>query len=189
MPMQALKCALDRTAVRRLGSHPIGCAVQSRWLAVAYRVADRAAVIPSWESWRRSCGSYSPSVTGIVPKESHAHDLLRPLLNSGEGVSPSSPPHLLSSKRLLLPSKPPRAQSTASLAAARIRARRPAAGRRRRTRTCRRIAARRRHSPARFPLFPSCALVLWIYQFFLLFSLCSSSCSSSVLPLFFLSFP
>ena len=64
--------------------------------AVAYRVADRAAVIPSWESRRRSCGSYSPSVTGIVRKESHAHDLLRLLLNSGEGVSPSSPPHLLS---------------------------------------------------------------------------------------------
>ena len=140
----------------------------------------------------RSCGRYSivgivaeivrqlsPPVTGIVRKKSHAHDLLRPLLNSGEGLLFLPLRTRLPSPCLLLPSESPPAQSTEDLAAARTRARRQAAGRRRRARTHRRTAARRRHSPVRFPLFPSCALVLWIYRYspFLFFPF--------VLPLFF----
>ena len=84
-----------------------------RWPPVAHRVAHRAVLAQPRESWRRSWGGYSPSVTGIVRKRSRAHDLLRPHINSGEGANlsplrihlfllpPSSPVHRAPCRRPL----------------------------------------------------------------------------------------
>ena len=140
VPTQAFKCIFDRAPARCLGSRPIWCAATDRWHPVSQRAADRAVMVPLRESWSRSWGSYSTTVTEVVRSKYRAHDLPRPLINRGEGANLSPPPHSFLPPCL---SSFSRTQSAEPAAAARARARRRAAGRQRRARTHRRAAARR----------------------------------------------